>query len=149
MERILNRTTIVQRDYPSPCWETDFSPRSKSGYAGVGIGCGVEKRLWLVHRYAWEFYNGPVPEGLELDHLCRNRACWCPEHLEPVTHRENTLRGQGPAGRNHAKSCCPRCGGPFRIDKRGGRFCPACAIDATRRYVARKRERALKSVQGS
>lgn len=54
----------------------------------------VSGRHWRAHRYSWEMLVGPIPDGLELDHLCRVIACVNPAHLEPVTHRENLRRGR-------------------------------------------------------
>lgn len=51
------------------------------------------KKHVLVHRFAYEQVKGPIPEGLFIDHLCRNRGCVNPNHLEPVTNRENVMRG--------------------------------------------------------
>jgi hypothetical protein len=53
----------------------------------------VEGRMRLVHRLAWEIVVGPIEPGLEIDHLCRNRVCLNPAHLEPVTKEENVRRG--------------------------------------------------------
>ncbi len=61
-----------------------------------------------AHRLVYELLTGPIPEGLGLDHLCRNRWCVRPDHLEPVTSRENTLRGETPAGRNARKTHCAK-----------------------------------------
>ena len=80
-------------------------PISDQGYGRVYIGNGRWKRAHVV---AWERVNGPVPAGKQLDHLCRNRACVNLSHLEPVTSRENTLRGEGPTAVNAHKQSCKR-----------------------------------------
>lgn len=70
------------------CW-TWGGHFERHGYGRFGIS---SKHLVLAHRFAWELTNGPVPDGLELDHRCRNRGCCNPAHLEPVTHAENMRR---------------------------------------------------------
>ena len=55
-------------------------------------------RQLRAHRFAYELYVGPIPPALTLDHLCRDRGCVNPAHLEPVTRAENVLRGRGPSG---------------------------------------------------
>lgn len=65
----------------------------------------VSGRLLRVHRVAYEAFVGPIPDGLQIDHLCRQRSCVNPEHLEAVTRSENVLRGlSGYAIRNKCKS---------------------------------------------
>lgn len=61
-----------------------------------------------AHRLAWMLFRGPIPEGLHIDHLCRVTRCVNPAHLEPVTQRENVLRGVGFAAVNAAKTECIR-----------------------------------------
>jgi len=86
-----------------------------------------------AHIVAWLRERGPVPDGLELDHLCRNRACVNVQHLEAVTHRVNALRGEGPPAMNARKTKCKN-GHAFtpentRIVSKGvhhGRRCIAC-----------------------
>ena len=67
--------------------------------AGNGDGAGrvwFDGKLRLAHRVVYEMVKGPIPDGLQLDHLCANRLCVNPDHLEPVTNRENKLRGGEP-----------------------------------------------------
>jgi hypothetical protein len=74
-------------DPDTGCWVWN-SPTLVNGYGQVRRG----GRSWLAHRYIYEQTFGPVPDGLDLDHLCRNIRCVNPDHLEPVTHAENMRR---------------------------------------------------------
>lgn len=89
----------VIQDDETGCWEWQASKIDK-GYPRFTV-CRVHI---LAYRYAYELLEGPVPEGLELDHLCRNPSCVNPGHLEPVTHLENTRRGH-----RDTKQPCPHC----------------------------------------
>ncbi len=91
-----------------------------------------------AHRYAYEKIKGIIPEGLEIDHLCRNRACVNPDHLEAVTRHENIIRGAGPKAtriRSAQITHCPQGHEytPFNTyrDKRGNRHCMACIYKRT------------------
>lgn len=120
-----------------------------ASHNGVGYGTLTTNRYGgkvLAHRWSYEYHVGPIPAGLELDHLCRNRACVNPEHLEPVSHRVNTLRGTAPTAVNAAKTHCLR-GHPFsgdnlHITPKGKRECRACHRDRERaRYRRKTQER--------
>lgn len=115
--------------------------------ADNGTGYGVKwanGRQGVAHRWMYEKLVGPIPEGLQLDHLCRNRKCVNPEHLEPVTNRENGLRGTSPAAKNARKTHCLR-GHPFDEvntywePSRAGRACRECKRQQQR--AAGKRDR--------
>lgn len=66
----------------------------------------------LAHRYAWQRVNGPIPKGMQIDHLCKNTSCVNPAHLEVVTGLENILRSDGMAAMNSRKTQCKN-GHPF------------------------------------
>ena len=116
-------------DASGPCWEW-IAHKNNHGYGQVGLGAGTRK-LGMAHRVAWELLVGPIPEGLELDHLCRNPACVNPDHLEPVTHKENMRRApwDAPAKRRattHCPSGHPYSGENLYINPKGSRECRAC-----------------------
>ena len=81
------------------CWEW-MASKDKDGYGIFKLNYKVLK----AYRYAYELYNGKIPEGLEIDHICENRKCVNPAHLEPVTHQENVKRG---SKHNINKKYCP------------------------------------------
>ena len=109
-----------------------------SGYGAVRAG-GATRR---AHRVSYEAIVGQIPPGLQMDHLCRVKSCVNPDHLEPVTHRENSLRSNNAGGRNARMTHCLR--GHLLADPnvywcRGGlrRLCKAC--DKIRRDNGRDR----------
>lgn len=127
-------------DKSGDCWLWTAS-RNLLGYGEFNVY--EDGRDWYAHRFAYEQTVGPIPDGLVLDHLCRNPSCVNPDHLEAVTQQENILRSPiAPAAINARKTHCLR-GHEFtsmntRIDARGGRRCRACCrmYGTKRRAVA-------------
>lgn len=139
-ERVLAR---VAKD-PAGCWLFEGG-LNKFGYGKVSIrkegGAG-----WAVrgaHRVVYEALVGPVPPGLQLDHLCRQRRCVNPDHLEPVTPRENTMRSRAPSRLNADKTACDK-GHELTPENtytwRGQRHCRACRRESDRQRQATKTE---------
>ena len=84
----------VSKDGPSGCWEWRGCKNPKGyGLFRQALPSSDLGRLVIAHRFAYELSHGAIPKGLTLDHLCRNRACVRPDHLEPVSLRENIQRG--------------------------------------------------------
>ena len=138
LERFWTKVSIAFGD----CWEW-LGYRQPNGYGRFWNG----ERAVPAHRYIYEVMIGTIPDGYEPDHLCRNRGCVNPYHLELVTRQENTKRGLLPEiMRKHqsSKTHCPQ-GHPYdeantyyRKDK-NGRECKTCRREAVRRYILKCR----------
>lgn len=108
-----------------------------TGYGRVGYK--------MAHRLVYEKEVGPIPDGLQIDHLCRNRWCVNSEHLEPVTIKENVLRGEGFAAINKRKTHC-NSGHEFTVantyirkDRPQRRECRICRYQAVKKHLIKER----------
>jgi hypothetical protein len=137
-KRLFSRLVID----PSGCvlWT---GPTTQDGY-GIII---VNRRTVMVHRAIWELLEDPIPAGHTIDHVkargCANHNCASIAHLEPVTQRENVLRGDTIPAANAAKDRCP-AGHPYDLANTyltpsGKRDCRACRRAASKRYHDRKK----------
>ncbi len=129
-DRFLDKVNKVNRF--SGCWLW-VAATGKDGYGRFS----VNGRMELAHRIAYNLYVGPIPEGLELDHACRNHACVNPNHLETITHLENVRRGNARDTHNNLKTHCPQ-EHEYTPENtylwNGRRACRTCRLDAGKRW---------------
>lgn len=123
------------------CWQWTGS-KTGNGYGQSSVG----GKVLMAHRTFYEHFKGTIPEGLDLDHLCKVRCCVNPDHLEPVTRSENLYRSDRVGKYNLLKTHCPRdheyTPENTRRTSKGGRACRAC--ERVWAQAARNRKRAGK-----
>ncbi len=138
-----NGPTPAHAPYLGPCWVWTAA-KIKSGYGVFRLNGRQQK----AHRVAYAWANGAIPDDLVMDHLCRNRACCRPTHLEPVTDQVNVLRGISPFGINAAKTHCVH-GHEFTPENTGtqpakngrtARLCRECSRIRCRAYYHRRKK---------
>jgi len=120
-------------DEVNGCWNWTGTV-SRNGYGLAHRG----RTSMTAHRFVYQCHNGPIPAGLELDHLCRNKLCVNPGHLEPVTHAEN-MRRHAPFDQRVLSANC-KYGHPLdgiRTRPGGGRYCKTCIRLNKRRQRAK------------
>lgn len=120
------------------CWLWT-AHRDKNGYGRFTVS--PTRRSEFAHIVAYELTNGAVPNGLEIDHVCRSTSCVNPAHLEAVTHRENLMRSESISAVNARKTHCPRGHEYDRVRPNGSRRCSTCDAAAEARRPSRRHER--------
>ena len=136
MKRSLEDRFWMKVEISDGCWDwTGY--RGKNGYGRLS----ASYRERAPYRFSYELVVGPIPAGLQLDHLCRNRVCVNPAHLEAVTSRTNILRGNGVAARYATRTRCAQghelLGANLALRTDGGRKCRACHAAYMRRWTRR------------
>jgi hypothetical protein len=127
----------VDKTGATGCWEWTAA-KYKDGYGNFRF----DEHNHRAHRLSYEYLVGPIPAGLVIDHLCRNIVCVNPDHLEPVTPRENILRGQTLPAANARKTHCahghPLSGPNLYLEpKNGKRHCRICRAANLAKHKAR------------
>ena len=109
-----------------------------------GYGCfRADTGVIRAHRFSYNSLIGPIPDGRQIDHLCRVRRCVRPSHMEPVTLQENLARGESPSAKQARQTHCinghPFAGDNLHITRRGRRHCRACDRRKHRMSYAKRR----------
>lgn len=129
-EESIKARLLPQIDESEGCWNWN-------GVVSKGYGLiKIHSRSVRVHRLMYEVFIGPIPEGFVIDHLCKNKKCVNPDHLEAVTSRENTLRGDGITAKQARQKMCMR-GHELPKFRSGRRQCKKCAKDRKRNGVTK------------
>lgn len=119
------------------CWQWTASTSNKRDKWVYGL-ISVRGALQMAHRVMYELARGPVPDGLELDHVCRNTRCINPDHLEAVTHKENIARSANfQASKTECVNGHALSGENLYVKPNGCRECRTCRKDQWRRYKER------------
>ena len=147
LKSLMDKVEIVPE---SGCWIWTGSLQGKGWKKGQGYSAiRFNNKLYRGHRLFYEHFKGPIPEGRQLDHLCRVTCCVNPNHLEPVTNAVNRARGIGNKGEHHlSKTHCPN-GHEYTLENtrysvskgRKHRVCHQCRLETYRKYEKEKRVR--------
>jgi len=140
----------VNKDAPGGCWRWTAGSKNQRYGMFYEVATRAGAKQVLAHRFSYEVFVGPIPEGTEIDHLCRNTKCINPEHLEAVSHRENVHRGTSPMADNAKKTHC-RNGHPYDDEHtylyKGKRQCRPCRNAYSMKYMKtyRKKDKEIAS----
>lgn len=136
----------VERRSRDECWPW-LGTMMSNGYGELTL----RQSRWVAHRLSFTLMRGDIPPGMTIDHLCRNRRCVNPHHLELVTLQENVLRGIGPTAVNARKTTCVRghqFDGACRTHGKIYRYCKTCHREKMRRLNRQKKQMLTPSAGG-